>query len=251
MARIVLVHGAFGGAWVWEPVVGELERAGHSVERFDLPGSGDDETPVEDVTLDAYAERICERLADSDEPAVLVGHSMGGVAITQAAGRCPGRIAMLVYVAAFMPRDGQSLLDLTKLPEGQGDQVQANMVVHGEPPEATLSGEGARIACYGRCDENRVAWATERMRPQPVLPFATPVDLGGSPNPPVPAAYVLCTEDQAIPPALQRRMSSENGCVEVIEIETDHSPFFSATEELVAALDQLARRASELEPASA
>ena len=130
MARIVLVHGAFSGAWVWEPVVGELERAGHSVETFDLPGSGSDETPVEDVTLDAYAERICAQLGWSDEPAVLVGHSMGGVAITQAAGRCPGRIAMLVYVAAFMPRHGQSLLELTKLPEGEGDQVQANMVVH-------------------------------------------------------------------------------------------------------------------------
>ncbi len=246
MARIVLVHGAFSGAWVWEPVVGELERAGHSVERFDLPGSGSDETPVEAVTLDAYAERICAQLGTSDEPAVLVGHSMGGVAITQAAGRCPGRIAMLVYVAAFMPRHGQSLLELTKLPEGEGDQVQANMVVRGEPPVATLGGEGARIACYGRCDLDRVAWATERMTPQPVLPFATPVDLGGRPCPEPPAAYVVCTEDQAIPPALQRRMSSENPCVEVVEIESDHSPFFSATDELVAVLDQLARRAPEL-----
>ena len=46
MARLVLVHGAFAGAWCWEPVVAPLEAAGHSVETFDLPGSGDDRTPL-------------------------------------------------------------------------------------------------------------------------------------------------------------------------------------------------------------
>jgi pimeloyl-ACP methyl ester carboxylesterase len=239
MARIVLVHGAFSGAWVWEPVVGGLRDAGHSVETFDLPGSGDDQTPVEAVTLDAYAERICRQLAERPEPAMLVGHSMGGVAITQAAGRCPDKIALLVYVAAFLPQEGQSLLDLTHLPEGEGDQVQANMVVEGEPPAAKLEGEGARVACYGSCDDEAAAWATERMRPQPVVPFTEPVsfaDLGGRE---LPRAYVICTQDRAVPPALQRRMVSENPCVDVVEIDTDHSPWLSATEDLVQALDRL------------
>ena len=53
MARFVLVHGAFGGAWCWEPVTGPLEAAGHTVEAIDLPGGGDDETPVADVTLES------------------------------------------------------------------------------------------------------------------------------------------------------------------------------------------------------
>ena len=60
MARIVLVHGAFSGAWVWEPIVDDLRSAGHSVETLDLPGSGDDQTPVEQVTLDAYAGRVSD-----------------------------------------------------------------------------------------------------------------------------------------------------------------------------------------------
>src|SRR3954451_23230646 len=98
MARYVLVHGAFGGAWCWEPVEPGLEAAGHRVESFDLPGSGDDETPVADVTLDGYADRICGGLASDPEPAVLVGHSMGGMAVTHAAGRSPEHIAALVYV---------------------------------------------------------------------------------------------------------------------------------------------------------
>src|SRR5262245_17610003 len=127
MARFVLVHGAFAGAWIWQPLMNRLKAAGHFVEAFDLPGLGDDRTPTSEVTLDACAARLCEVLAGGSEPAFVAGNSMGGVIATQGAARCPGRVAALVYVAAFAPRDGQSLLDLTKLPEGAGDQVQANI----------------------------------------------------------------------------------------------------------------------------
>jgi len=241
MARMVLVHGAFGGAWCWEPVVGGLEAAGHSVETFDLPGSGDDPTPVDAVTLDAYAERIGEVLARSPEPAVLVGHSMGGVAITQAAGRHHERIAKLVYVAAFLPRDGQSLIDLTQTPEGANDQIQANLVVSGEPPVAEMPVSATRTAIYNRCSDDLAARLAERRGPQPVAPFATPVSL---PDPAavaaLPHAYVIATDDNSIPPPLQRRMVREHGVTEVVEIEADHSPMHSATDELVAALDRIA-----------
>jgi pimeloyl-ACP methyl ester carboxylesterase len=241
VARFVLVHGAFGGAWVWEPVVSELEAAGHRVEAPDLPGSGDDRTPVEEITLDAYAERIRSVLASDPEPAVLVGHSMGGVAITQAAGVARKRIALLVYVSAFMPADGQSLIELTQLPEGEGDQVQANMTVEGDPPVASLTGEGARVACYGNCNEVQVSWAIGHMGLQAVAPFMEPVRIADPAANDIPRAYVICSRDQAIPPPLQRRMVRDRGAQAVIEIDTDHSPWLSATGELVAALDRLGR----------
>jgi pimeloyl-ACP methyl ester carboxylesterase len=243
MARFVLVHGAFGGAWCWEPLVRELEAAGHTAEAFDLPGAGADPTPVEEVTLDAYADRICQQLAESGEPAILVGHSMGGVGITHAAGRCPERIALLVYVAAFLPRDGQSLLDLTQLPEGADDQIQANLVVEGDPPVATLSAEASRAAGYGCCSEEVAAWALERRGRQPVAPMATPVAIDEQVASTLPRAYVHCTQDRSIPPALQLRMIRENPCFEVIELDTDHSPALSRTTELAEALDRLARTA--------
>ena len=81
MARFVLVHGAFGGAWCWEPVVAALEAAGHTVEALDLPGGGDDRTPVEEITLESCAGRVREVLDSRPEPAVLVGLSMGGVVV--------------------------------------------------------------------------------------------------------------------------------------------------------------------------
>jgi pimeloyl-ACP methyl ester carboxylesterase len=155
MARFVLVHGAFGGAWCWEPVTGPLEAAGHAVETLDLPGCGADQTPVEAVTLASCAKRVCDVLVSGTEPAILVGHSMGGVVVTQAASDCPGHVASLVFVAAFMPADGQSLLDLAHLPEGKGDLIQANIVIEGEPPVAVLSEDATAAAVYNTARASR------------------------------------------------------------------------------------------------
>jgi pimeloyl-ACP methyl ester carboxylesterase len=106
-----------------------------------------------------------------------VGHGMGGVAITHAAGRCREHVAMLVFVSAFMPSDGQSLLDLTRLPEGADDQVQANITIDGEPPVATLANDALRDALMARCGDEQIEWMIARSRPQAVAPFARPVSI--------------------------------------------------------------------------
>jgi len=240
MARIVLVHGAYGGAWCWERCVGPLAAAGHVVDTLDLPGAGEDTTPVEGVTLESCAARVCEVLRSRPEPALLVGHSMGGVVITQAASNCPGCVRELAFVCAFMPSDGQSLLDLTRLPEGANDLIQANIVIEGEPPVAFLPSDAAAIAIYNRCDEESIAWAVERRRPQPVAPFATPVAVDEAVLAAIPRSYVFTAHDQSIPPELQRRMIAEHPCRKVFELDADHAPYLSATGELVAALLELA-----------
>jgi pimeloyl-ACP methyl ester carboxylesterase len=240
MARMVLVHGAFAGAWCWEPTVARLEAAGHVVETLDLPGAGDDHTPVELIDLRCYADRVVSQLERLDEPAVLVGHSMGGMVITQAAGLAPERVARLVFVCAFMPHDGQSLLELTQLPEGAGDQVQANLVVAGDPPVATLPRAACHDTLFNCCTGEQAVWATDRLGTQPVAPFTAPVEVPAGALDGIRRAYVLCSNDHAIPPELQRRMIAEHGVTDVVELHTDHMPFLSATDELVAALDQFA-----------
>jgi len=243
VARFVLVHGAFGGAWCWEPIVEALETAGHTVETLDLPGAGDDQTPVEAVTLEACAERVCAQLLQRPEPALLVGHSMGGVIITQAASNCPERVAALIYVAAFMPANGQSLVDLTRLPEGKDDQIQANIVAAGDPPVATLPAEAAAEAVYNCCTPEQAQAAVAKHRPQPVAPFATPVRVDEEVLASIPRSYVFTARDQSIPPALQRRMIAEHPCRTVIELDTDHAPQLSATNQLIEALIHLANHA--------
>jgi pimeloyl-ACP methyl ester carboxylesterase len=241
MARVVLVHGAFGRAACWDRVAPGLRAAGHDVEAIDLPGAGDDPTPVAEVTLDRYAARVCEALADGP-PAVLVGHSMGGMVITQAAARCPDRIVRLVYVAAFLPQDAQSLIDLTQLPEAAGDSVQANLVVDGDPPVATFPPEAVREALCHCADDEAAAWSASIRGGQPIAPFTHPVALGGPDADAfeaLPRAYVTCLQDRAIKPALQRRFIETAGCDPVIEIDTDHSVWASRPDELAAGLNEI------------
>ena len=242
MARIVLVHGAFGRAACWDRVAPGLRAAGHSVDAIDLPGQGDDPTPVEEITLDRYAQRVCEAVS-AGPPAMLVGHSMGGMVITQAAARCPSLVARLVYVAAFVPWDGMSLIDMTQLPEAAGDQIQANMIVEGDPPVARMSADGAREARYNCCDDEQVAYALVRNSPQAVAPFTHPVRLDGAGSDAfaaLPRAYVMCLQDMAVRPALQRLMIEKAGCDPVIEIDTDHAVWASRPDELAAALNGIA-----------
>ena len=244
MANFLLIHGAMGGAWVWERVIAGLEPAGHQASAIDLPGQGSDTTPLPEITLYRYADAVCEALDGMDGPVVLTGHSMGGMVITQAASQRPDKLAGLVYVAAFLPKPGQSLIEITHLPEAAGDSVQANIVVDGDPPVATMPPEAAPEALYHCCTQEQIDWAMPRRAGQPVIPFTQPftppADGDTAAFDALPRAYVTCLQDRAIRPALQRRLYTEAGCDPVIEIDTDHSPWLSRTDELVRALDRVA-----------
>lgn len=239
MARFVLVHGAFAGGWIWGPLAERLEAAGHTVEAPDLPGAGDDETPLEEVTLERYADRICEVLDAATEQSILVGNSMGGVVMTQAAAQRPEKVMRLIYVAAFLPADGQSLIELTELPEGAGDLVQETVVVSGEPPVGELPEETKR-ASNEYCTAEVSEWAVAKAGRQPVIPFTEPVRLNDEFER-IPRSYVISTKDRFIPPPLQRRMVRDRNVTDVVELETDHHAQLSRTEELAELLDERSR----------
>ena len=244
MARIVLVHGAFVSGWIWEPLAERLEELGHSTESPDLPGSGDDPTPAEEVTLDAYASRICELLDEADEPSILVANSMGGIVISEAAARRPDRVKRLVYVAAFLPGDGQSLVDLTELPEAADDLVQKTIVVSGDPPVGTLP-ETTCQASNQDCSREVMDWAVAKTGSQVLAPLTQPVSL----NPEferIPRTYVVCTKDRIVPPALQRRLVRDREVTDVVEMDSGHHPQLSRIDELAGVLH---RRAREQVPA--
>ena len=77
MTQFLLVHGAFHGAWCWRKTVAELEKRGHRAKAIDLPGQGDDHTPLANVTLDTMVDKIIAEMADLPGKVVLVGHSLG------------------------------------------------------------------------------------------------------------------------------------------------------------------------------
>jgi pimeloyl-ACP methyl ester carboxylesterase len=237
MAIFVLVHGAFHGAWCWVKLVPELERRGHRVVTLDLPGGGDDPTPIEQVTLDGYVSRVADVVARQPEPVLLVGHSLGGMTITAAAERVAERIGRLVYLCAFILRDGESLYTLLD-PTAPADSV---------PPKGSswdivfspVPTEAAPRIFYNGCSEADIAYALARLRPQANAPRLARVSLTAARFGRVPRAYIETTDDQAVSLETQRRMVANTPCAQVRSLATGHSPFFSAPAALADALVSL------------
>ena len=106
MSTLVLVHGAWHGGWCWERVTPLLKEKGHEVVVVDLPGHGDSGVPFAEVTLAVYGNHAAEVLDEQVEPVMLVGHSMGGLVISEAAERRPEKIGLLVYLTGPAPGRG-------------------------------------------------------------------------------------------------------------------------------------------------
>lgn len=230
MSTFVLTHGAWHGAWCWYKIVALLEARGHRVLTPDLPGLGVDRTPVSAVSLQSYADRLCETLASCSEPAQFIGHSMGGVAITQAAEAMPEKIKTLVYLTAFLLPAGSSLLD--EASTDKEAKVLANLEFAPDHSSATLKAEAVRDLFYADCSPADIALARALLVPQAAAPLATPVQTTAQRWGSLPRIYIECTEDRAISLAAQRAMVARLPCQRVISLATGHSPFLSAPEAL-------------------
>jgi pimeloyl-ACP methyl ester carboxylesterase len=165
MATYVPVHGAWNGSWCWEKLAPLIKVEGHVVDAVDLPGHGNDRTPISEMTLNKYAERVRQRIESAEEAVILVGHCLGG----QAAELVPHRIAILVYLAAFLPRDGQ-------LTEGDHKTlVRPNMIINKEKGSSIIAEHSRRNAFYGECDDEYATFAVIRHVPESVAVIGTPV----------------------------------------------------------------------------
>jgi pimeloyl-ACP methyl ester carboxylesterase len=238
MATFLLVHGAWHGGWCWHRVAALLESKGHEVIAPDLPGHGNDRTPTARVTLKSYTDRVCEIAGGQPEPVILVGHSMGGVAITQAGEDCPESIRSLVYLCAFLPRNGDSLT--TWASEDSESKVNPASLEIGPDGTTVFKRECAREAFYMQCSDEDIAFAQARLVAQSPAPISTPVKTTPGRWGRIARDYIECARDRAITLKLQRAMQKESPCRQIFSIDTDHSPFFSRPRELAEVLDRIA-----------
>jgi pimeloyl-ACP methyl ester carboxylesterase len=239
VATYVLVHGAWVGGWCWQKVVPLLEAEGHRVVALDLPGHGDDSTAVSGMTLAANVKCIRDAVEAADERVILVGHSMGGIAITQVAEDVPGRIATLVYVSAFLPQHGQSLPELV----ARFLDVFAPLNIQVNESEGTISvnpDDLWRATLLGECDDEDVLLASRRLVPESLAVADASVSITPERAGRVPRVYVECLRDRMLPIGAQRAMQQAVGCKRVLTIDTDHSSFLSRPHELADHLLSLA-----------
>lgn len=237
MATFVLVSGSWHAGWCFERIAPLLEANGHSVAAPDLLGMGPDETPLAKVTLAGWARQVADVVAAQAEPAILLGHSRGGIVVSAAAELVPERIRRLVYLAAMLVPSGESL-----------HSYAATLKRDMPPPTMTLRDDGTSVVpeeavgphFYGTTAPEWVERAKSLLTPEPRTPLATPLELTPERFGSVPRAYIECLRDRAISPGMQRQMHAAMPCDPVVALDTDHSPFYSAPELLVEALEKIA-----------
>jgi pimeloyl-ACP methyl ester carboxylesterase len=230
MTTFCLIHGAWHGAWCWQRVAPLLERRGLRVIAPDLPGMGEDRTAFSGITLDLWARFVANLVKQQTEPVILVGHSRGGIVISQASEHVPDRIAALVYLAAFLVPDGASLWS-TMQQVARDPSRPPDLLLSDDRTRSTLVPAAIRDTFYNTTSEEWVARAASLVGPEPMQPWLTPLKLTPQGYGRVPRAYIECLRDRAIPLELQRLMVAATPC-RVASMDTDHSPFFSAPEAL-------------------
>jgi len=221
----ILVHGAWSGAWTWDPVAAGLKENGKAVTTVELPSHGADMTPPNGATLDAYAAKVSAAVDAADGPVTLVGHSMAGVVITEVAEQKPDTIAKLVYLAAFVPEDGQTLLALagTDADSHLGPALKVDQMAG---TAAVPLDELADIFCAD-CSEDALAALTSHYRDEPLAPFATPVHASAANWGRVAKYYIYTKQDHAISPSLQVTMTKNVTFESQATLDTSHEPFLS------------------------
>jgi pimeloyl-ACP methyl ester carboxylesterase len=233
----VLIHSAWLGGWAWQPLASILEQRGHKVIAPDLPGHGADKTPPAQVTMEAYLKTVTEILDAQDEPVVLVGHSLGGIVISQAAELRPDKVRALVYLCAFLlPLDGS----FKKATEGVRSLVLDNLVMAADGGSVTIKEDVIHEALAHDVAEEAFAEARARIVPEPAAPLATPLASTEEGWGRIPRYYIECLADRAIPPEVQQAMYTAIPVKRRFSMKTSHAPNFSAPEELAGYLLEIA-----------
>jgi pimeloyl-ACP methyl ester carboxylesterase len=226
---VVLVHGAWHGAWCWERVVPLLDAASVPLVVVDLPSVSHG-----NATLHDDADYVRGAVDSVDGPVVLVGHSYGGAVIT-AAGVHPN-VAHLVYICAFALEPGESV-STNALTGGDEPNDLAAAVVLGDGV-VTVDPDRVVAAFFHDCEPEIAAAAAHRLRPQSFAALTGEVEVAAWRE--KPATYVVCTEDHALPVALQRSIAARIG--ESIDWPTSHSPFLSRPDLVADLLVELSSR---------
>jgi pimeloyl-ACP methyl ester carboxylesterase len=219
LSTLIFVHGACvrDASWWWSRMTEPLARHGIASVAVALPSCGEAGKGLGDLYDDVEATR--QATAHAEPPVALLGHSYGGMVITEAG--ADERISLLLYVTSMMPVAGQPLAELV------GSQPTPWM----DPGDDGTVGVHARIVrelFLQDCDDPTVREALARLTRQSVTPFTQPArEIAWQEKP---ATYIVCTEDLAVPAALQRRRATPAD--RVIDFPSGHHPFLSRPEAL-------------------
>jgi pimeloyl-ACP methyl ester carboxylesterase len=236
----VIVPGAWSAPYAWANVKASLEKSGNTVTVVQLPSHGSDQTPPQNVSMDIYRDAVINAMNAMNGKVILVGHSMGGVVISDVAEKTPSKIEKLVYVAAFVPVSGQSMLDLA--------MTDTTSVLNGNlRPSAdgfTIDVVSDQITNAfiqdGTADEKNLVLTNYQT--EPLVPFTNPVTLTTGNYGSVPKFYIKTLIDQTVSPDLQKRMlAATPDFAATYKLNTSHSPFLVKPDSVTILLTNIAK----------
>lgn len=230
---IVLVHGAWSDASAWNKVVPSLKTNGYNVLTVNLPGHGSDNTVFTSITLKSYVDAV-KKVIGSQKNITLVGHSMAGVVISQVAEDMPGSIKKLIYLTAYLPTNGQSLLDIAK--KDEGSHVGKHLQIDQEKASAGIAAAGAVDIFVADAPKDIQDKFSGGVKADPLIPFVTPVKLSEANFGAIAKVYIYATDDHAISYATQQYMVGKVQGVKTYELKSGHTPFLSMPNEVASIL---------------
>jgi pimeloyl-ACP methyl ester carboxylesterase len=225
MANVVLVHGAYQGGWIWQPVVARLTASGHRVYAPSLDGCAERRHALRPgITTETHGQEIAELLFFEDlRDVVLVGTSSGGMVVCRVAEKMRDRIRRLVFVDALALLPGEKIRDIV---------TRSTSTPSGDGLTAGPSREDAANRLFADLDPKMREWALERYTQHPNGIYTEPVKLDSFWQQQWPGTLVVwCRRAQNPGEAHQRRAAEKLGA-RWEELDTGHYPMLSMPEEL-------------------
>ncbi|MGB9989358.1 alpha/beta fold hydrolase [Pseudoduganella rhizocola] len=236
---IALVHGAFEDSHVWDAVSSKLQADGYRVINVNLPGRPSAPLASNLVTSELYRDTVLSAIGAEKQPVVLVGHSFGGIAVSAVAEAAPAKVRTAVYVAAYLPQNGESMLSLAK----QDRDSKAGPALHIDEAKGLVSVDyAARADLFA----NGAPAGLRKMLPdliidEPLAPIVTPLALSAASFGQVDKVYIHTARDQVVSPYLQQKMVAATPVRLQLTLDTGHTPFLTDVAGLTNAIEQAAK----------
>ncbi len=219
----VLVHGAWADESTWGFVRNSLAQKANVVV-VNLPAHGIDLKPANTVALKDYVKTVTDAVNAQPGKVTLVGHSMAGVVVSQVAENIPTKINKIVYVSAYIPRNGEDMLTLAN--QDKGSKVGAALEFSADHSAASIKKEVIVPAVCADCPDFMKEALVKYHKAEPAKPLGEIVVLTAAKFGSVPKYYIHSTNDAAVGYDLQKMMVKNNGTIkQTFEMETSHLPF--------------------------
>lgn len=231
MSHYILLHGAWEESRMWDDVSPILQQNGHTVTAIDLPGHGANKHPNSLVTTSSYIQAVVDVITQLDHQVILVGHSMNGALISHVAEQIPEKIERLIYVTAFLLKDGGSVLEAMQ--SDADGEVLPEIVFSDDQAYATLPEAALRRIGFHDIEESAIKRFLPLMAEwQATEPFMAKLVLSDKNFGSVPKTYIRTGMDKMVSPALQDTMIGNWEVESVLDLESGHFPAFSVPEKL-------------------